>query len=67
MKLPVAIHAERGQIFFRVVFEQTPVLNVMNLEVCPSTAMLATPSVALQNASMQYFVGFWIKSQSGSF
>jgi len=62
MTLPVAIDAKCDQVFFRVGPQQTPVLNVMDLKILPSATILATPSVALQNAAMQRFVGFWIKS-----
>lgn len=67
MALPVATDAKCDEIFFDVIPQRTPELNVMNLKIPSSTATLATPPIPLQHSSMQRFVGFPIDSQSGAF
>ena len=56
MASPVAIGAERNQIFFDIVPQQTSGLNVVNLQVPHAAANLAPPSVSLEDPSMQFLV-----------
>jgi len=52
MDLFVTRSAQGDQVLFSVVAEQAAWLNVMNLELTHTPAILATPSVSLQNLSM---------------
>ena len=56
MASPVAIDAERNQIFFDIVPQQTSGVNVVNLQVPHAAANLAAPSVSLEDSSMQFLV-----------
>jgi hypothetical protein len=47
MAQPVAIDAQRDQIFFSVIPQQTSGLNVMDLQVPHTAANLAAPSISL--------------------
>jgi hypothetical protein len=47
MASPVASGAERNQVFLGIIPQRTSRLNVVNLKVRSSTAVLATPSISL--------------------
>ena len=56
MAQPVAIGAERDQVFFGVIAQQTSGLNVVNLKISHVAANLAAPSVSLEDPSMEFLV-----------
>jgi hypothetical protein len=43
----VTINTERDQIFFGVIAQQTPRLNMVNLQVSHAAALLAAPAISL--------------------
>ena len=49
MDLLMANDAECYEIFFGIVTQQAARSDVVDVETCPSTAMLTTPAVSLQN------------------
>jgi hypothetical protein len=61
MAQPVAIDAERDQVFFGVIAQQTSGLNVVNLKISHAAANLAAPSVSLEDPSMKFLVDWNIE------
>jgi hypothetical protein len=53
MNYGVTPSTERNEVFLHVIAEQAARENVMDLESTGRTTMLATPSVPLQNCSME--------------
>jgi hypothetical protein len=64
--VPVAISAERDQIFVCVITQHAPRANVVNLETIGSTAVLAPPAVALQHFDAEFAISRWIQPKSRS-
>ena len=56
MGLLMARSTKCDYIFFDIVSEETARLNVMHLEICSSTAILAPPSVPVENSSVEFLV-----------
>jgi hypothetical protein len=54
VSLFVAASTKCYEIFFGIIAEKTAFLDVMDLETFSGTAILATPSVSLEDRSMQF-------------
>ena len=55
------------QVFFRVVTKQAPRPDVVNLEILQRPALLAAPTVAVQDSLAECGVRFRVETQPGSF
>ena len=63
----MAVGAEGNQILFRIVAALAAKLLVVNLQVRPGSARLASPAVAAQNLLSESFVPLGIKPQARLF
>jgi hypothetical protein len=61
MKLTVAISAERDQIFVCVIAKRTPRTNVVHLEAFRGSAVLASPSIPLEDIAVKLAVGILLE------
>ena len=66
MGITVAISTERDQVFVSVVTQSASRANVVDLEVIGSTAILASPAVALQHLGAESAIRIWIQPKSWS-
>ena len=66
MDVTVAISANRDQIFVHVVTQLAPRAEVVNLETIRTTAVLASPAVALQNVSAELAIRICAEPKSRS-
>ena len=48
MDIPMAYTAKRYEIFFHIVSQTTPLLDVMDLEIFRTSASLASPAIAFE-------------------
>jgi hypothetical protein len=61
VELLVTSSTQGDEIALTIVAEQTARLNMMNLKITQRPTALATPSISLQNCSMERTVGWLIK------
>jgi hypothetical protein len=61
VELLVTSSTEGDQVALAIVAEQTARLNMMNLKITQRATALATPSISLQDRSMERTVGWLIK------
>jgi hypothetical protein len=66
MGITVAISAERYQIFICVVTQSASRANVVDLKTIGSPAILASPSVALQDFGVEFAIGIWVQPKPWS-
>jgi len=52
----MASRTQRYEILFRIIAQQAARLHVMDLKICSGTAILALPTVPLENPSVQFLV-----------
>lgn len=60
MSVSVTVNAERNQIFRCIMAEFTSKKNMMNLQHFCGTAILASPSIPVQNLNFERIVPLWI-------
>ncbi len=58
----VASGAEGDEVWFRVVSESASWMDVVNLELGRTAAVLAAPAIALQHLLAQSTVGLWVEA-----
>jgi hypothetical protein len=56
----VAISTQRDQVFVSVVAQTASRANVMDLETIGTTAVLASPAVALQYFGVEFVIRIWV-------
>jgi hypothetical protein len=64
MNTPVAIAAQSNQILLAVTAGSASRNHVMDVELFPTTAVLASPAIALENPPTQLIVGALVLPQA---
>jgi len=63
MDLAVASIAQRNEVFLDIISHQASRANMVDLEIVWASAVLASPSVALQDLPAEFGVGIRIQSK----
>ena len=61
----MASTAKSDEIFFHIASQKTSRLNVMDLEICRTPALLASPAIALEYLLAKRVIGFSVQAQPG--
>jgi hypothetical protein len=67
MPVFVTLDAKRDQIFQCIMAELTSAIQMMDFQHCCGTAILAAPSIPIQDLNPERFVAHQIQFQSGLF
>jgi hypothetical protein len=67
MKFFMTSGAKSYKVFFAIIAQVTPKLNMVNLQLGPSSTILASPIISFQDLATESSVGIWLQPNPPAF